>query len=221
MVCQIRVCIFQRAQPECTFLLQIWNANAEQKLLSNQPCDCFHLFILILKYISISIWTISVLLVLNSSALDFKWNNSSWSFAIIGEDQWSELHFLIYLPSHLFLLLTPPPSRLPSNQEVASSTGGSEDTWRVSSTSELFRVHTNFLRGKVRLLLSSAPACNQDSSWLELSRVGKPDDWTSWREKGGTWTLIDTEQNLMSGRWGRKGFQLTKPTRTRHEWING
>ncbi|XP_061091382.1 erythropoietin isoform X2 [Conger conger] len=49
-------------------------------------------------------------------------------------------------------------------QEVTSSPGGSEDTWRVSTMSELFRVHTNFLRGKVRLLLSSAPACNQDSS---------------------------------------------------------
>ncbi|XP_064181691.1 erythropoietin isoform X1 [Anguilla rostrata] len=49
-------------------------------------------------------------------------------------------------------------------QEAPSSTGGSEDTWRVTTTSELFHVHTNFLRGKVRLLLSSAPACNQDSS---------------------------------------------------------
>uniref|UniRef100_A0A8C9VD43 Erythropoietin n=1 Tax=Scleropages formosus TaxID=113540 RepID=A0A8C9VD43_SCLFO len=39
-----------------------------------------------------------------------------------------------------------------------------EDTWRVSSTLELFRVHTNFLRGKVRLLLSHAPACRRDST---------------------------------------------------------
>ncbi|KAL4631122.1 erythropoietin-like isoform X2 [Arapaima gigas] len=39
-----------------------------------------------------------------------------------------------------------------------------EDTWRVSSTLELFRVHTNFLRGKVRLLLSHAPACHHDTS---------------------------------------------------------
>ncbi|KAJ8246841.1 hypothetical protein GJAV_G00255980 [Gymnothorax javanicus] len=49
-------------------------------------------------------------------------------------------------------------------QEVTSSTSGMEDTWRVSSTLELFRVHNNFLRGKVRLLLTSAPACNQDTS---------------------------------------------------------
>ncbi|XP_048839164.1 erythropoietin-like isoform X1 [Brienomyrus brachyistius] len=36
------------------------------------------------------------------------------------------------------------------------------DTWDVSSLPELFRVHTNFLRGKVHLLLSRAPACHQE-----------------------------------------------------------
>ncbi|KAI1898560.1 hypothetical protein AGOR_G00073610 [Albula goreensis] len=46
----------------------------------------------------------------------------------------------------------------------SSSVSGGEDTLRASTTSELFSVHTNFLRGKVRLLLSSAPACNQDPS---------------------------------------------------------
>uniref|UniRef100_A0A8C9RGW7 Erythropoietin n=1 Tax=Scleropages formosus TaxID=113540 RepID=A0A8C9RGW7_SCLFO len=38
------------------------------------------------------------------------------------------------------------------------------DTRQVSSTPELFRVQTNFLRGKVRLLLSHAPACHRSSS---------------------------------------------------------
>ncbi|KAJ8337751.1 hypothetical protein SKAU_G00367170 [Synaphobranchus kaupii] len=51
-----------------------------------------------------------------------------------------------------------------SIQEVTSSAGVSEGTWRVTTTSELFRVHADFLRGKVRLLLSSAPACHQDPS---------------------------------------------------------
>ncbi|KAL4659596.1 erythropoietin-like isoform X2 [Arapaima gigas] len=36
-------------------------------------------------------------------------------------------------------------------------------TWQVSSMPDLFRVQTNFLRGKVRLLLSHAPACHWDS----------------------------------------------------------
>ncbi|XP_036404496.1 erythropoietin [Megalops cyprinoides] len=51
-------------------------------------------------------------------------------------------------------------------QEYTPSTGmsGGEDTWRVSTVSELFQVQTNFLRGKVRLLLSTAPACNKDGS---------------------------------------------------------
>uniref|UniRef100_A0A8C7V359 Erythropoietin n=1 Tax=Oncorhynchus mykiss TaxID=8022 RepID=A0A8C7V359_ONCMY len=35
---------------------------------------------------------------------------------------------------------------------------------RVSSLSELLHVHTNFLRGKVRLLLTNAPACQQNST---------------------------------------------------------
>ncbi|KAJ8389305.1 hypothetical protein AAFF_G00121700 [Aldrovandia affinis] len=51
-------------------------------------------------------------------------------------------------------------------QEYTPSAGvsGGENTWRVSTTSELFRVHTNFLRGKVRLLLSAAPACSHNPS---------------------------------------------------------
>ncbi|XP_018607375.1 erythropoietin-like isoform X1 [Scleropages formosus] len=47
----------------------------------------------------------------------------------------------------------------PSPTESASL-----DTRQVSSTPELFRVQTNFLRGKVRLLLSHAPACHRSSS---------------------------------------------------------
>ncbi|TRY85269.1 hypothetical protein DNTS_013223 [Danionella cerebrum] len=35
---------------------------------------------------------------------------------------------------------------------------------KVSSISELFQVHINFLRGKVRLLLANAPACQQGVS---------------------------------------------------------
>uniref|UniRef100_A0A8K9VBC0 Erythropoietin n=1 Tax=Oncorhynchus mykiss TaxID=8022 RepID=A0A8K9VBC0_ONCMY len=37
-------------------------------------------------------------------------------------------------------------------------------TRKVSSLSELLHVHTNFLRGKVRLLLTNAPACQQNST---------------------------------------------------------
>ncbi|XP_028330502.1 erythropoietin isoform X2 [Gouania willdenowi] len=39
-----------------------------------------------------------------------------------------------------------------------------EGMWRVSSTTELLQVHINFLRGKVRLLLLGARACQQDVS---------------------------------------------------------
>ncbi|XP_062849380.1 erythropoietin [Trichomycterus rosablanca] len=39
-----------------------------------------------------------------------------------------------------------------------------QDTWRVSSASELFQVHVNFLRGKVRLLLANAPVCQHNTS---------------------------------------------------------
>ncbi|XP_015196081.1 erythropoietin isoform X2 [Lepisosteus oculatus] len=38
------------------------------------------------------------------------------------------------------------------------------EMWQVSSLAELFRVHTNFLRGKVRLLLSQAKACQKNGS---------------------------------------------------------
>ncbi|XP_028998544.1 erythropoietin [Betta splendens] len=39
-----------------------------------------------------------------------------------------------------------------------------EGTWMVSSAAELLQVHVNFLRGKVRLLLLDAQACQQDVS---------------------------------------------------------
>ncbi|KAK5616941.1 hypothetical protein CRENBAI_012348 [Crenichthys baileyi] len=45
-----------------------------------------------------------------------------------------------------------------------ASTVGLEGTWRVSSAAELLQVHLNFLRGKVRLLLLDAQACQQDVS---------------------------------------------------------
>lgn len=44
------------------------------------------------------------------------------------------------------------------------STMGLEGTWTVSSATELLQVHLNFLRGKVRLLLLSAQACQHDVS---------------------------------------------------------
>ncbi|XP_061565744.1 erythropoietin isoform X2 [Cololabis saira] len=45
-----------------------------------------------------------------------------------------------------------------------ASVVGPEATWRVSSAAELLQVHVNFLRGKVRLLLLDAQACQQDVS---------------------------------------------------------
>lgn len=39
-----------------------------------------------------------------------------------------------------------------------------EGTWTVSSATDLLQVHLNFLRGKVRLLLLGAPACQHDVS---------------------------------------------------------
>lgn len=39
-----------------------------------------------------------------------------------------------------------------------------EGTWTVSSAADLLQVYVNFLRGKVRLLLSDARACQQDVS---------------------------------------------------------
>lgn len=44
------------------------------------------------------------------------------------------------------------------------SAAGIDGTWRVSSATELLQVHVNFLRGKVRLLLLDAQACQQDVS---------------------------------------------------------
>ncbi|XP_028812200.1 erythropoietin [Denticeps clupeoides] len=46
----------------------------------------------------------------------------------------------------------------------SATASGSTETWRVSSASALFQVHFNFLRGKVRLLLSHAPVCQQGVS---------------------------------------------------------
>ncbi|XP_077598725.1 erythropoietin isoform X1 [Stigmatopora nigra] len=43
-------------------------------------------------------------------------------------------------------------------------TTGPESTWQASTAADLLQVHINFLRGKVRLLLTDAPACQQDVS---------------------------------------------------------
>ncbi|XP_066537923.1 erythropoietin isoform X2 [Hoplias malabaricus] len=53
-----------------------------------------------------------------------------------------------------------------SIQDYVPTPGGIDiqETWRVSSALELFQVHINFLRGKVRLLLANAPVCQQDVS---------------------------------------------------------
>nr|ALZ45043.1 erythropoietin [Schizopyge nukiangensis] len=50
--------------------------------------------------------------------------------------------------------------------EYVPPTSGGEDKemQKVSSISELFQVHINFLRGKVRLLLANAPVCHQGVS---------------------------------------------------------
>ncbi|XP_014865966.1 PREDICTED: erythropoietin isoform X2 [Poecilia mexicana] len=45
-----------------------------------------------------------------------------------------------------------------------ASAVGLEGTWRVSTAAELLQVHLNFLRGKVRLLLLDAQACQQEAS---------------------------------------------------------
>ncbi|KAM9836818.1 LOW QUALITY PROTEIN: erythropoietin [Aulostomus maculatus] len=45
-----------------------------------------------------------------------------------------------------------------------ASAAGLEGTWRVSSTADLLQVYVNFLRGKVRLLLVDAQACQHDVS---------------------------------------------------------
>ncbi|XP_040035673.2 erythropoietin isoform X1 [Gasterosteus aculeatus] len=45
-----------------------------------------------------------------------------------------------------------------------TSATGLEGTWSVSSATDLLQVHVNFLRGKVRLLLLDAQACQQDVS---------------------------------------------------------
>ncbi|XP_034019967.1 erythropoietin isoform X2 [Thalassophryne amazonica] len=47
---------------------------------------------------------------------------------------------------------------------LPASAAGGEGTWKVSSATDLLQVHNNFLRGKVRLLLSGAPACQQEVS---------------------------------------------------------
>lgn len=47
---------------------------------------------------------------------------------------------------------------------LLSSEEEGQEMQKVSSISELFQVHINFLRGKVRLLLANAPACHQGVS---------------------------------------------------------
>ncbi|XP_041093283.1 erythropoietin-like [Polyodon spathula] len=49
-------------------------------------------------------------------------------------------------------------------QEVSSSESRPRKTFAVRSIEELLRVHTNFLRGKVKLLLSAAEACRSERS---------------------------------------------------------
>ncbi|KAM6970010.1 erythropoietin b [Aplochiton taeniatus] len=49
-------------------------------------------------------------------------------------------------------------------QELVLSPSPEFQTSRVASLSELLRTQTNFLRGKVRLLLNTAPACQQNGS---------------------------------------------------------
>ncbi|XP_060780843.1 erythropoietin [Neoarius graeffei] len=46
-----------------------------------------------------------------------------------------------------------------SIQDYVPSDGVTTETWEVSSVSELFQIHVNFLRGKVSLLLASVPVC--------------------------------------------------------------
>ncbi|KTF89417.1 hypothetical protein cypCar_00022993 [Cyprinus carpio] len=51
------------------------------------------------------------------------------------------------------------------NEYVPPTSGGEDKEMQiVSSISELFQVHINFLRGKVRLLTRSAPICHQGVS---------------------------------------------------------
>ncbi|TNN40251.1 Erythropoietin [Liparis tanakae] len=45
-----------------------------------------------------------------------------------------------------------------------TSAAGLEGTWTAASATDLLQVHVNFLRGKVRLLLLDAQACQQDVS---------------------------------------------------------
>uniref|UniRef100_H3CEY7 Erythropoietin n=1 Tax=Tetraodon nigroviridis TaxID=99883 RepID=H3CEY7_TETNG len=51
-------------------------------------------------------------------------------------------------------------------QEFTPQANGAEieGTWRASSAAELLQVYVNFLRGKARLLLLDAQACQQDVS---------------------------------------------------------
>lgn len=66
-------------------------------------------------------------------------------------------------PCVLFKEYTPP-----------ASAAELEGTWTVSSAADLLQVYVNFLRGKVRLLLSDARACQQDVSWsADLPTPGK------------------------------------------------
>ncbi|XP_061620159.1 erythropoietin isoform X1 [Phyllopteryx taeniolatus] len=45
-----------------------------------------------------------------------------------------------------------------------ASSAGLENTWRASTAANLLQAHVNFLRGKVRLLLADAQACQQEVS---------------------------------------------------------
>lgn len=49
-------------------------------------------------------------------------------------------------------------------QDQPPSSASTPQTRRVTSLSEILSIYTHFLRGKVRLLLKNAPACQQNAS---------------------------------------------------------
>lgn len=79
-----------------------------------------------------------------------------------------------------------------------ASTVALEGTWRVSSATDLLQVHVNFLRGKVRLLLLDAQACQQDVSWsADLYTPGEAKLCSQRQDEG-----LDTV-DLHAGCWKR------------------
>lgn len=81
-----------------------------------------------------------------------------------------------------------------------ASAAGLEGTWTASSATDLLQVHVNFLRGKVRLLLLDAQACQQDVSWsADLPTPDEANLCFRRQEKG-----LDTA-DLHVGCWKRCG----------------